>query len=95
MHDGAPRVRLYTKRWCVYCLAAKRLFRRLGVPYQDLPVDRDPELRRRASVSAGGWPTVPMIFVGDTFIGGYSEARALHARGELTALLETSGRPGA
>jgi glutaredoxin 3 len=94
MHDGSSRVLLYTKRWCIYCLAAKRLFRRLGVPYADLPVDRDPELRRRASAAAGGWPTVPMIFVGETFIGGYREARALHARGELTALVGTAERSG-
>lgn len=91
VHDHAPRVRIYTKRWCAFCVAAKRLFDSLGVGYEEIPVDRDPELRQRVAAEAGGWPTVPMIFVGGTFIGGYSDARALHARGELLPMLEPAG----
>ena len=44
MTDGAgsPAVRIYTKRWCGFCFAAKRLFANLGIPFEEVPVDRDP-----------------------------------------------------
>lgn len=93
MNDPGPRVRLYTKRWCAYCIAARRLLRRLGVRYRELPVDHDAELRRRASEAAGGWPTVPLIFIDDRFIGGYRELRALHDRGALRALRDAAASP--
>jgi len=79
-------VRIYTTTWCWYCLAATRLLASLGVDFEEIPVDGNPELRREASARAGNWPTVPMIFIGDRFIGGYSEASELHRHGELEAL---------
>jgi len=79
-------VRLYTQRWCFYCFAAKRLFRRLGVEFEETRLDGHPELRREISGRAGNWQTVPMIFVGEKFIGGYREAATLHRRGELECL---------
>ena len=33
--------------------------------------------------------TVPQIFVGDTFLGGYTDVAALHAEGKLLPMLET------
>ena len=91
MNEPPPRVRIYTTRWCPFCVAAKRLFDSLGVEYEEFSVDRDPQLRQRVSAQAGGWPTVPMIFVDDAFIGGYSDARTLHARGKLLAMFEPAG----
>lgn len=81
-----PAVRIYTKRWCGYCFAARRLLSGLGIAFEEIALDRDPALRREVSARAGHWPTVPMIFVGERFIGGYSEAAELHRRGELEAL---------
>ena len=79
----SPLVRIYTKQWCGFCFAAKRLFEGLGVEFEEIPVDDNPTLRREISARAGNWPTVPMIFVGDRFIGGFTDAAALHRRGEL------------
>ena len=83
---GGPAVRIFTKRWCFFCHAATRLFDDLGVAFEEIPVDHDPELRWRIATEAGNWPTVPMIFVGDRFIGGYTDAAALHRRGKLLPL---------
>ena len=33
------------------------------------------------------WLTVPQIFVGDRFVGGYTELAALDASGELKRLM--------
>ena len=95
MTQGTPPtvVRIYTRRWCGYCFAAKRLFAGLGVEFEEIPVDRDPELRGEVSATAGNWPTVPMIFIRDQFVGGYTEAAALHRSGKLEALIHPEVAP--
>ena len=46
-----PRVTLYTRGGCCLCDEAKRVIaealRRADFDYQELDIDRDPELRRR------------------------------------------------
>ena len=92
--EKTPRVRIYTRGWCLYCVAARRLFKKLGVDFDEIKVDGRPELRREISAKAGGWPTVPMIFIGPRFIGGYAEAATLHRSGALPLLLDGQD-PGA
>lgn len=83
-----PPIRIYTKPTCPYCINAKRLLDELGLPFEETDVAGNPELRSRLASENDGYSTVPMIFLGDQFLGGYSELRSLHDRGELTALLE-------
>jgi glutaredoxin 3 len=85
-----PEVTLYTTNTCPFCHAAKRLLASLGVEYWEVNLDGDPELRQRLSHANGGWRTVPMIFVGERFVGGFEELRKMHARGELRRLLAGS-----
>jgi len=82
----SPAVLIYTKSWCGYCSSAKRLFAKLGIPFEEIPVDRDPGLRWEVSARAGNWPTVPMIFIDNQFVGGYTETAALHRQGKLVPL---------
>ncbi len=86
--EKPPRVRIYTRGWCLYCAAARRLFKKLGVDFDEIKLDGRPELRREISAKAGGWPTVPMLFIGQRFIGGYAETAALHRSGALPGLLD-------
>jgi len=88
--ERAP-VTLYTRRWCSYCFAARRLFKKLRVDLVEIPLDRRPRLRGEISEKAGGWRTVPMVFIGDRFIGGYTEVAALHRRGELVPMVNSIG----
>ena len=82
MTDPRPvPVRLYTRRLCGYCWAARRLLEAVGADVEEIPLDRDPELRRSLSEANGGWATLPMVFIGDDLV-------RLHRRGELEALLE-------
>ena len=80
-------VRIYTTRVCPFCHAAKQLLGSLGAETEEIPLDADPDLRQRLSQDNGGWRTVPMIFIGDRFVGGFRELNDLHSRGELAALL--------
>jgi len=83
VRSPAPAIQIYTKEWCGFCHAATRLFNGLGLAFDEIPVDRDPDLRWRVAAEAGNWPTVPMIFINGRFIGGFTEAADLHRRGRL------------
>lgn len=80
-------VTIYTTRVCPYCTAAKSLFKQLGQPYEEIPLDDKPDLRARLSQENKGWRTVPMIFVGGKFLGGFDDVNALHSKGGLLPLL--------
>lgn len=81
-------VKIYTTRICPYCTSAKNLFKALGVPFEEIGLDAQPELRARLSAENGGWRTVPMIFVGEKFLGGFDDVNALHRQGKLLPLVE-------
>lgn len=83
------RVTIYTTAICPFCVAVKRMFDSLEIAYEEIPLDADPTLRQRLSEETGGWRTVPMIFVGDRFIGGFAEVRSLHNQGRLIPMVET------
>jgi len=76
-------VRLYTRRWCGFCFAARRLLTKLDIDFEEIPLDGDRELRRSLSKANNHWPTLPMIFV-----GGYTELARVHRNGQLESLLE-------
>ena len=79
------RIRMYTTRWCGYCVRAKALLDSRGLPYEEIRVDEDPHFRRRLHELTGGW-TVPQIVIDEEPIGGYTELWALDKRGELDRL---------
>ena len=81
-------VTVYTTAACPYCRAAKALLEELEIPYDEVPLDGREALRRELGERLGGWRTVPMIFVGERFVGGFSELRELHLRGELLPLVQ-------
>lgn len=79
-------VTIYRTRVCPYCVMAARLFDRKGVPYQEIYLDGKHE-ERRALEARTQWQTVPQIFVGDRFVGGYTDVAQLDRSGELDAML--------
>ena len=74
---------IYSTRYCGFCNQAKMLLKRKGLEFQDIAVDGDPELRAKISEKAGGFRTVPMIFIDQKFIGGYTELASLERDGKL------------
>ena len=76
-------ITLYTTPVCGYCQAAKRLLQQRGLTYKEVDLARDPELRMKLSQENNGYRTVPMIFIGPEFIGGYTELAALDRDGQL------------
>ncbi len=80
-------IRVYTTTYCPYCVSAKKLLDTLGLSYTETNLDNDPDLRTRLSRENNGWRTVPMIFIGDHFVGGFTDLKSLHDAGKLNELL--------
>jgi glutaredoxin 3 len=81
-----PQVTIYTTRVCPYCSRAKRLLKRQGIAFNEIPIDGDPA-RMQIMMERSGRHTVPQIFIDDLAIGGYDDLAQLDERGELDALL--------
>lgn len=81
------KIEIYTTPSCPYCIAAKALLRKKGVPYDETDVSRDPDLRTAMTQRAGGRRSVPQIFIGGQHVGGSDDIHALDRDGKLDALL--------
>lgn len=86
-----PQVVMYSRPFCGYCELAKRLFEKKGAPFAEVNVGAD-----RASIAemvsrTGGRMTLPQIFVGDRYVGGFNELADLERRGGLDELLRGVG----
>jgi glutaredoxin 3 len=79
-------IRVYTTRWCGYCVRAKALLEARGLEYEEVSLDADPAFRQHLFELTGGW-TVPQIVIGDQPIGGYTELWRLDRSGRLGDLL--------
>lgn len=82
----SPKVTLYTKENCPFCVRAKALLARKGVVFEEIPVEGKDELRAWL-VEATGQRTVPQLFVGERSLGGFTDAAALDQEGKLDPLL--------
>lgn len=78
-----PKIRIYTTHFCPFCHQAVALLQRKNVEFEQIAVDNNPELRQKLASENNGYRTVPMIFIGDEFIGGCSELQTLVANGEF------------
>jgi glutaredoxin 3 len=76
------RVRVYSTRWCGYCVRAKALLESRGIEYEEISLDSDPAFRRKLFDLTGGW-TVPQILIDGRPIGGYTELWRLDRDGRL------------
>ena len=80
-------VTIYTRAFCGYSTAAKRLLDAKGVAYTEHDATFSPDLRREMIARANGRSTFPQIFIGGTHVGGSDDLHALEREGRLDALL--------
>lgn len=83
------KVKIYTTTVCPYCNSAKNLFKNLNIEYEEINLDNNSELRAKLSQENNGWRTVPMVFIGDKFIGGFDDTNKLHREGKLLSLIHS------
>ena len=75
---------IYGKENCQFCVRAKRLLEFRGLEYTEVKlldqVDIDTlKVRIKESGSDAEIKSVPQVFCGDEYIGGYNELRAFMA----------------
>jgi glutaredoxin 3 len=84
-----PDVKIYSSKFCGFCVAAERLLTSKGVSYELIKVDEDPEMFRVMTETTGR-RTVPQIFIGEHHVGGFDDLSAINQSGELDSLLNQS-----
>lgn len=84
-------VRMYSTRYCPFCVMAKRLLSAKGAQIEEIRVDEQPVLRDEMTRITGR-RTVPQIFVGDVHVGGCDDLYALDRAGRLDPLLNDQGQ---
>ena len=80
-------ITMYTGPMCNFCEAAKRLFSRNNLKYQEIDISMKDGLRDEMIKKANGKRTIPQIFFDDLHVGGYQELRELEKKGELLNLV--------
>ncbi len=79
---------MYTGPLCNFCEAAKRLFTRNNIKYQEIDISSKEGLMDEMIKKSNGRKTIPQIFFDDQHIGGYEEVRALEKENKLQDLLK-------
>ena len=78
-------VTIFTRRFCGYCTAAKRLLNDRGISFEEIDATGDPA-KRAEMIERSGRFTFPQIFIGARDEGGYTDLHALQSSGELDGL---------
>ena len=76
------QIKIYTKGYCSFCFAAKRLLTKRGLAFEEIPIMGDASVEREMQ-DLTGRRTVPQIVINDKPIGGYTELVEMDMEGEL------------
>ncbi len=79
-------ITLYTTKFCPYCIRALMTLSKKNIKYNNINVNKNPEVYEEIKAQTGR-DTVPQIFIGEEFIGGYDEMHQLDLDGKLDAML--------
>lgn len=65
-----PKITLHVKKGCPYCENAKRILKENGIKFSSKELNKQTASMMKYNYN---YTTVPMVFVGKTFIGGYDQ----------------------
>ena len=82
------QVKLYTTDFCPFCVNAKRLLQSKGADYEEINLSTQPD-ELVALKNKTGMRTVPQIFIGEEFVGGFQELSKLDSDGKLDGMLKS------
>ncbi len=88
MSTESKSITIYGNDSCPYCGAARMLLTKKGATFEDVLVNNDSD--KLAEMQArSGKTSVPQIFIGSAYVGGFDELCELDMSGELDQLLAT------
>jgi len=82
-----PEVTVYSGSFCGFCQQVTSLLERRGIRYTEVSVEDHPGLREKL-LARSGRRTLPQVYIGERYVGGADEIRALDASGELTTMVQ-------
>ncbi len=81
------KIIMYSSNFCPYCTNAERLLSEKGFDnIEKIKIDEDQSLLEDM-IQKTGKRTVPQIFIGNNYIGGFEDLRKCDQSGELDKLL--------
>ncbi len=83
----APKVEMYTKWGCPYCVRAKALLDAKSVAYTEYDITLGGPKKVEMELRVPGAMTVPQILIDDRPVGGCDDIHALDRTGKLDPLL--------
>ena len=81
-----PKIEMYTKAFCPFCVRAKQLLKSKNADFIDIPAAMD-RAKRAEMNKRSGRNTFPQIFIDGKHIGGCDDIFALERAGKLDPLL--------
>ena len=81
-----PDIKVYSGRFCGYCVAAERLLKGKGLEYEVIKAEEEREKFEQMMQETGS-RSVPQIFIGERHVGGFDDLSALNQSGELDQIL--------
>lgn len=84
---SAPKIEIYTKWACPYCVRAKALLDSKGVSYEEYDITMGGPKRAEMLERVPGATTVPQVLIDDRPVGGCDDIHALDRQGRLDPLL--------
>ena len=94
-HEAEQPVVMFALQWCEFCWSVRKLFAQCGIEYRSVDLDSVEYQadnwggKIRAALNAQtGCQTIPQIFVGGEFIGGYTETFDAFKSGDLQQRLQ-------
>lgn len=72
---------------CGFSSIVAQILKRLGIPFKDVNVLADPNLRQSIK-DFSNWPTIPQLYVSGKFVGGCDIVKEMFESGELQSLLK-------
>lgn len=82
-----PKVEIYTKWGCPYCVRAKALLDAKGVAYEEYDITLGGPKKAEMHDRVPGASTVPQILIGGQAVGGCDDVHALDRAGKLDPML--------
>lgn len=83
----APKIEIYTKWGCPYCVSAKALLQKKSVAFEEYDITMGGPRRDEMRERVPGAMTVPQILIDGRPVGGSDDIHALDRAGKLDALL--------
>ena len=83
------KITVYTMDFCPYCERVKKLFKSKGMAFEEVKLSTNDDAAWDELEKRTRFKTMPQVFIGDQFYGGYNEIAALDTKGELDLLVNS------